>query len=380
MAIKVGGTTIVDDSRNITGISISGLTTPLSLAQGGTAGTTAGTARTALGLVIGTDVLAPNGSAASLTSFPTFNQNTSGSAASLSATLAVASGGTGVTTSTGTTNVVLSNSPTLVTPALGTPSSGNLANCTFPTLNQNTSGSAASLSATLAIASGGTNSTATPTAGGAGYGTGSAHAYTAAGTTNQVLTSQGASAPIWTTVGSGAMTLLSTVTISNSATADVTSTFNSTYDTYMIVGKFKTTTGANPILKCQLKIDGIFQTTYYSYHTHYSSSDANTYSAVNGNGSGSSAIELTTGLAADSSYTVDIVMYLNNPTSSTEEKRVFYYGGFRSSGVNQRLIHGSGVCQTDFVRTNEALTGVRFFTATDNLVSGYLRLYGIAKT
>jgi hypothetical protein len=34
-------------------------------------------------LVIGTDVLAPTGSAASLTSFPTFNQNTTGSAASL---------------------------------------------------------------------------------------------------------------------------------------------------------------------------------------------------------------------------------------------------------------------------------------------------------
>ena len=37
-------------------------------------------------------------------------------------TIAVDQGGTGVTTSTGTTNVVLSNSPTLVTPALGTPS------------------------------------------------------------------------------------------------------------------------------------------------------------------------------------------------------------------------------------------------------------------
>lgn len=35
---------------------------------------------------------------------------------------------------------------TLVAPVLGTPASGNLANCTFPTLNQNTTGSAASLS------------------------------------------------------------------------------------------------------------------------------------------------------------------------------------------------------------------------------------------
>ena len=62
---------------------------------------------------------------------------------------------------TGTGALVFASSPTLVSPALGTPASGNLANCTFPTLNQNTSGSAASLSAILAVASGGTG-TATP--------------------------------------------------------------------------------------------------------------------------------------------------------------------------------------------------------------------------
>jgi hypothetical protein len=48
----------------------------------------------------------------------------------LGGTLAVANGGTGVTTSTGTGSVVLSNSPTLVTPALGTPSSATLTNAT----------------------------------------------------------------------------------------------------------------------------------------------------------------------------------------------------------------------------------------------------------
>jgi len=60
-------------------------------------------------------------------------------------TLPVANGGTGVTSSTGSGNTVLSTSPTLVTPLLGTPTSGNLANCTFPTLNQNTTGSAGSV-------------------------------------------------------------------------------------------------------------------------------------------------------------------------------------------------------------------------------------------
>jgi len=45
-------------------------------------------------------------------------------------TLAVGNGGTGVTSSTGSGSVVLSTSPTLTTPVLGTPTSGTLSNCT----------------------------------------------------------------------------------------------------------------------------------------------------------------------------------------------------------------------------------------------------------
>ena len=53
-------------------------------------------------------------------------------------TLPVANGGTGVTTKTGTGAVVLSTSPTLVTPILGTPTSGALTNCTLIPVNQGT--------------------------------------------------------------------------------------------------------------------------------------------------------------------------------------------------------------------------------------------------
>lgn len=60
--------------------------------------------------------------------------------------------------------------------------------------------SAANINAgTLPTARGGTNNNATPAAGGAVYGTGSAMATTAAGTSGQVLTSAGASAPTWAT-------------------------------------------------------------------------------------------------------------------------------------------------------------------------------------
>jgi hypothetical protein len=57
---------------------------------------------------------------------------------------------------TGTGDNVLANSPTLVTPALGTPTSGDLANCTFPTLNQNTTGTAANVTGIVAVVNGGT--------------------------------------------------------------------------------------------------------------------------------------------------------------------------------------------------------------------------------
>jgi hypothetical protein len=80
---------------------------------------------------------APNGSAGVPTfravvaaDIPTLNQNTTGTASNVTGTVAVANGGTGVTTSTGSGSNVLSTSPTLTTPVLGTPSSGTLTSCT----------------------------------------------------------------------------------------------------------------------------------------------------------------------------------------------------------------------------------------------------------
>ena len=63
--------------------------------------------------------------------------------------------------------------------------------------------SALTLGTALTVANGGTNSSATPTAGGAAYGTGTAYAFTSAGTAGQVLTSAGASAPVWSGISGG---------------------------------------------------------------------------------------------------------------------------------------------------------------------------------
>ena len=143
-------------NQNTSGTA-AGLSTTLAVASGGTGQTSANAAFNAL---------APSQASASGKYLKSNGTDTAWdqidiSTADITGTLPVANGGTGVTTSTGTGAVVLSTSPSLVTPALGTPTSGNFSTGTFtwPTFNQNTSGTAAGLSVTLAVGSGGTGVT-----------------------------------------------------------------------------------------------------------------------------------------------------------------------------------------------------------------------------
>jgi hypothetical protein len=132
----------------ITGGSITGIT-DLAVADGGTGASTAAGAL---------NNLLPSQTSAANKYLQSDGTNASWDAVSLSTaditgTLGVANGGTGVTTSTGTTNVVLSNSPTLVTPALGTPSAAVLTNATGLPISTGVSGLGTGIATLLATPS-----------------------------------------------------------------------------------------------------------------------------------------------------------------------------------------------------------------------------------
>jgi hypothetical protein len=234
---------------------------------------------------------------------------------------------------------------------------------------------AVTVAGTLAIANGGTNSTATATSGGVGYGTGTAHAYSAAGTSGQFLQSNGASAPTWTTVGSSAMVLISTLTASSSTSLAWTGL--TTYNNYFLILDGLVPSAADDLL---LQV-GYGATPTYSGSSFVRSSLVTSGTASVAYSKATSSVIRFSGFVnnqgTDSLTGLKGTVYLFNTLVSSKDFAYSLNSSFSIDGgatTPENLI-GNGWWPS----TPGAITAVRLiYNGGSNIASGKASLYGIA--
>jgi len=243
----------------------------------------------------------------------------------------------------------------------------------------------------------------TPTAGGVVYGDGTNYASTAAGTSGQPVVSGGAGAPVFRpytlpasdgsanqilqTNGSGALsfvtvsasglTLLSTVTASASATVDITTNINSTYDKYIIdvINMTPNASGNGAFLNMRTSTDvgANFDAGASDYNYQISNlssgsyaqsqNDATTAMRVDNNG--------TTNTASIGGLCFSVSMFT---PSNTSTNKVFTWtgGGAINATPTMGVFWGSGSR-----RSTSAINAVRFVLSAGLIQSGIFRLYGV---
>ncbi len=220
----------------------------------------------------------------------------------------------------------------------------------------------------MALILDGTN---TPTLGGVGYGDGTELAFSAAGTSGQVLTSAGGAAPTWATPSLGGMVFLSSVTASGTATAGFTSGFSSTYDDYLIIAENVTFATSSTYLYGRLYKSSVLITTGTYQGQSLTVNNAAPGYAMTTLGAFSPSL----GPAANAVGTAQIYIVAANNTSG---KTQVSYTWNSNSTVGQPNAENLIVMGAYRETTTNPVTGFILFGSSN--ISGTFKLYGIAKS
>lgn len=187
--------------------------------------------------------------------------------------------------------------------------------------------------------------------------------------TNDISASAGSVTIGGSPAGGGAWVWLSTVTANNSATVDIETTLDATYDAYVIVGVNLVPATDNVQLLARMKITGAYATTNYKHHTMTMVSGTATYSA---SAAQTTMIPMLTLCGNAAGESTNFIMHVYNPEGTSLLNMVDFSG----SGINfnGELQFAQGIGANTVAG---ALTGIRFYFDTGNITSGTFRLYGI---
>ena len=196
----------------------------------------------------------------------------------------------------------------------------------------------------------------------------------AQGSDGQVLTSTGSGVG-WEDAAAGGtsgLQILSTVTASNSATVDLETTLDSTYDDYVIMISDVGPATDTAFLIMQYKISS-YLTSGYSNNNVYTNGGTSSVANENGQADGI-LIGRYMGNATDEKGGM-FKVFISNVHDTATITPMYGFGSFKNSSGSYQ----GGWTQGANTATG-AVTGLRFKMTSGNIASGKFRLYGVAKS
>ena len=180
-------------------------------------------------------------------------------------------------------------------------------------------------------------------------------------------------------IAKGAMTLITTLTASNSATLDFTSGITSTYKKYVFkfVNIHPATDGAK--FGFQFNADGasgfnetLTNTYFRSYHDEANTATGVGYVTSEDQGNGTSFTILDGGVGADADQCTAGHVKLFDPSNTSHIKHFIFRGTHYD--VNNFV---ADVFVGGYVNTTAAITEMQFKFSSGNIDAGTIKMYGI---